>query len=209
MKREQNESICMKIVICLKTSGSKLFFSRFARKKANIVDASLSDLYEHFKSLAGVLNDNIDDDYSNDKAVIYEQLDVEMTMKKIEHAIVLQCIKKDKSHGLDGIINEYFLEFKDILMPFYTLFSMQCIIWVVFQTLCVTLLKGQYTNRVILQILVISLLSCMKKLFVSILNKSIISWAENNDVITNAQFGFRQLHSTVDAIFAVQTIVNK
>ena len=55
----------------------------------------------------------------------------------------------------------------------------------------------------------ISLLSCMTKLFTSILNKRLISWAENNDVITDAQFGFRPLHSTVDAIFALQTIVNK
>lgn len=36
-----------------------------------------------------------------------------------------------------------------------------------------------------------------------------MSWVERNDVITDALFGFRPLHSTVDAIFALQTIVNK
>ena len=37
----------------------------------------------------------------------------------------------------------------------------------------------------------ISLLGCMTKLFTSILNKRLISWAENNDVITDAQVWFQ------------------
>ena len=194
----------------IRKSNPKLFFSRFARKKANRVDASLSDLHEHFKSLAGVLNDNIDDDNSDDNAVIYEELDVDITMKEIENAI--QCLKKGKSHGLDGIINEYFIEFKDILLPFlHSIFNAMYNTGYFPNTLCDALIvpiykkgntadPGNYRG--------ISLLSCMTKLFTSILNKRLISWAENNDVITDAQFGFKPLHSTVDAIFALQTIVN-
>lgn len=36
-----------------------------------------------------------------------------------------------------------------------------------------------------------------------------MSWTESNEVITDAQSGFRPPHSTVGANLALQTIVNK
>lgn len=41
------------------------------------------------------------------------------------------------------------------------------------------------------------------------LNKILMSWTESSDATTDAQFGFRSSHSTVKAICALQTIVNK
>ena len=55
----------------------------------------------------------------------------------------------------------------------------------------------------------ITLISCMGKLFTSILNKRILDWDKENCVITDAQFGFKPGLSTIDAIFALQTLVNK
>ena len=55
----------------------------------------------------------------------------------------------------------------------------------------------------------ITLISCMGKLFTSILNKRILDWDKENCVITDAQFGFKPGSSTIDAIFALQTLVNK
>ena len=49
----------------------------------------------------------------------------------------------------------------------------------------------------------------MGKLFTSILNKRILDWDKENCVITDAQFGFKPGLSTIDAIFALQTLVNK
>ena len=45
------------------------------------------------------------------------------------------------------------------------------------------------------------LVSCMGKLFTSILNKRLLKWDKDNSVITDAQFGFRPGLGTVDAIF--------
>ena len=52
-------------------------------------------------------------------------------------------------------------------------------------------------------------ISCMTKLFTSVLNMHLLSRSEDNDVLTDAQFGFWPHHSTVDTIFALNTIIEK
>jgi hypothetical protein len=41
----------------------------------------------------------------------------------------------------------------------------------------------------------------------SVLNKRLLDWDKNYNIITDAQFGFRAGHSTID--FALQTLINK
>lgn len=47
---------------------------------------------------------------------------------------------------------------------------------------------------------------CFCKLFTSILNQRLITWSDNNNVITDAQFGFQLQRGTADAIFSLSTI---
>ena len=53
----------------------------------------------------------------------------------------------------------------------------------------------------------ISLVNCI--LFTSILNKRLLKWDKDNSVKMDAQFGFRPGLGTVDAIFVLQSLVNK
>jgi len=53
----------------------------------------------------------------------------------------------------------------------------------------------------------ITLLSCLSKLFTSVLNGRIEKFCEKKKSISDAQFGFRKCQSTVDAMFALQSIV--
>ena len=53
----------------------------------------------------------------------------------------------------------------------------------------------------------ITLLSCLSKLFTSVLNGRIEKFCEKKKSILDAQFGFRKCQSTVDAMFALQSIV--
>ena len=55
----------------------------------------------------------------------------------------------------------------------------------------------------------ITLISCFAKIFTGIINKRLTDWAENNTVISDAQFGFRKGRSTVDAIFVLNAIISK
>jgi hypothetical protein len=54
--------------------------------------------------------------------IIFEELEEEISLKEIEDSI--KTLKTGKSHGLDCIINQYSIVFKDILLPFlHTLFN--------------------------------------------------------------------------------------
>ena len=53
----------------------------------------------------------------------------------------------------------------------------------------------------------ITLLSCLSKLFTTILNQRIVSYCDKYNIISDAQFGFRKGLSTTDAIFALHSLV--
>ena len=55
----------------------------------------------------------------------------------------------------------------------------------------------------------ISLVSCLSKIFTGILNKRLNNWVENNNIVSDAQFGFRRGRSTIDAIFVLNAIIQK
>ena len=55
----------------------------------------------------------------------------------------------------------------------------------------------------------ISLVSNFGKLFTSVLNQRLIEWSQTFDIITDAQFGFRPGLGTVDAIFALTSLIFK
>ena len=55
----------------------------------------------------------------------------------------------------------------------------------------------------------ITLIICFSKFFTGVLNNRIYKWAEENNIVSDAQFGFRQNKSTVDAIFILNAAINK
>lgn len=54
----------------------------------------------------------------------------------------------------------------------------------------------------------IALMSCFSKLFTGIINKLLNIWCEQNEKLSDAQFGFRKGRSTCDAIFVLNALVN-
>lgn len=55
------------------------------------------------------------------KKLIFEEFEIDVYFNEIQDAP--KTLKPGKCHGLDGIINEYFIEFKDIVVPFvHTIF---------------------------------------------------------------------------------------
>ena len=50
-------------------------------------------------------------------------------------------------------------------------------------------------------------MSNLGKLFTTILNLRLLKWSYSNDILTDAQFGFRSGYSTIDAIFCVYSVI--
>ena len=55
----------------------------------------------------------------------------------------------------------------------------------------------------------ITLISCLGKLFSSVINQRIINWSNPNEISTDAQFGFKAGHSTIDAIFVLRKLIQR
>lgn len=62
-------------------------------------------------------------------------------------------------------------------------------------------------KNLILIIIEESALLATCKLFTSVLNNRLITWSDENNVITDAQFGFKSKCGTSDAIFALHTLI--
>ena len=50
-------------------------------------------------------------------------------------------------------------------------------------------------------------MSCISKLFTSIINKRLTEWAEENNIFCDNQFGFRNQRGTTDCMFILHGIV--
>ena len=55
----------------------------------------------------------------------------------------------------------------------------------------------------------ITLLSCLSKLFTSVVNNRLETFCSNFNIISDAQFGFRKGRSTIDAIYILMSLVQK
>jgi hypothetical protein len=49
----------------------------------------------------------------------------------------------------------------------------------------------------------------LSKVFIAILNELLNLWSSNEDVISDAQFGFKSGYSTTDAIFVLHVLINR
>lgn len=123
----------------------------------------------------------------------------------------IRRLKREKGHGSDCFLNEFFIEFKGFILPFLcTMFN---------AVLDSGYFPSSWTDATLVPVFKsgdvndpgnyrgISLVSNLGKLFTSILNLRLLTWASSNNVLTDAQFGFRNGYSTVDAIFCVYSVI--
>ena len=55
----------------------------------------------------------------------------------------------------------------------------------------------------------ITFTSVFAKIFSLILDNRLRKWAEDNEILSDCQFGFREKRSTADCIFVLTSIINK
>jgi hypothetical protein len=55
----------------------------------------------------------------------------------------------------------------------------------------------------------ITLVSCLSKIFSSVLNDRLLKWSDENNIVSDAQFGFKPGFGTTNAIFALQGVISR
>ena len=172
---------------------------------------------DHFKNLASkesTLNDigknEVTDNLERENVNI-DLIDNEITLEELNTSI--KGLKRDKSCGNDGIVNEFIINaplyVKDfLLLLFNTILSLEympdkwCIGTIV--PIFKSGDKGEVNNY-----RGITLLSIVCKLFTKIMNSRLNHWAEKEGVLTESQFGFRSQRGTTDCLFILHGLIEK
>ena len=176
-------------------------------KKNNEIPIELDKLYEHFKALSS----------ENENEVGQENIECETNVcdsspilnRPITDDEVKKCISKlknNKSAGIDGILNEHIKSTQDIMNPLYVLLFNKILDTGVFPAewlvgVIVPLYKNKGDVHDPNNYRGITLLSCIGKLFTSILNERLKEYSTVNHSINENQAGFRHEYSTLDHIF--------
>ncbi|XP_060585357.1 uncharacterized protein LOC132741248 [Ruditapes philippinarum] len=201
----------------LRGKNPKAFWSYFSKKKCRKGEnIDIADFYEYFKGISEEISISGNHDAEefckrnlNHNDVIYEELDGVITSEEILKAI--KSLKRGKAGSLDHLINEYFIEAGDILIGhivdiFNNIFDSGYFPDQWMEGLIIPLYKKGDENQVN-NYRGITLISCIAKLFTSVLNNRLTCWSCKYNINTDAQFGFRAGFSTTDAIFALHTLV--
>ncbi|MCG8110258.1 MAG: reverse transcriptase family protein, partial [Candidatus Thiodiazotropha taylori] len=147
---------------------------------------------------------------NHETETINNEINSPITENEIIKAI--RSLKNNKSPGIDEIKNEHIKSSLEYLLPIYhKLFNLifdKGIIpesWLIGNILPIYKNKGDSHNPENYR--PITLLSCLGKVFTSILNNRLNQYAEDHEVLTDCQAGFRKGYSTADNLFIINSLV--
>ena len=174
------------------------------------------DFFEHFKTLAEretYLNElgrrEIEVSMQERQEKYIEQLDTPVTMGELENGI--KELKSDKAPGVDMVLNEFLINASYgakllILMIFNNILQLEYFPECWAQGEVIPIFKSGDKNKAN-NYRGITLLSCMGKLFTRIMNARMTKWVEENRVLNETQFGFRQGRGTRDCLFVLHGLI--
>ena len=195
----------------LKTSNPREFWkilnSSNPKKECK---APLNDLYTYFKNVNDCPHKTTYDVASNNNT--YENTEINVPISEQEVRVAINQLNNNKSAGIDNVKNEHIKCTSSLMIPIYTkLFN------IIFDT---ALLPDSWTIGVIKPIYKkgdpilpenyrpITLLSCLGKLFTSVINNRLKKYSEKYNIIEQVQAGFRQNHSTSDNLFIIKSLID-
>jgi hypothetical protein len=136
-------------------------------------------------------------------------LNYSITDTEIEN--VVRNLPNNKAVGTDCIRNEYLKSTLHLLLPSYVkIFNIIFDTGIFPKSWTLGVIQPVYKNKGDSKdpsnYRPISLLSCFSKVFTSILNNRLNSFADEVNLISPSQAGFRKMHSTLDNIFILKSI---
>ncbi|MEW8548622.1 MAG: reverse transcriptase family protein [Candidatus Thiodiazotropha sp.] len=183
-------------------------FINSLKEKSIKTTPTLEEFYEHFKL------QNLDFDQNSETLNLDNIDNNELLNAKITPEEIMRCINKlnnGKSPGPDHIMNEHIKSTCSIFLPLYEK---------LFNTILDTghfpeqwsigcihpIYKNKGERNDVKNYRPITILSCLGKLFTSILNLRLNEYLEENFLLSENQAGFRRQYSTLDHIFTMHAL---
>ena len=203
----------------LRHAQPKSFWQMFSKKKVAVSQIiNVSEFFDYFSKLQdelvtpGVREANQFCENFDLNLDEYEWPELNSGISADEVYKVVRSLKTNKACAQDRLLNEYFIESIDILCP-YMVDIFNAILdsgyfpelWT--KGVIVPLHKKNDLSNVS-NYRGITLVSCFSKIFTGIINNRVTKWIESNEMLSDAQCGFRSGRSTVDAIFILKSIVD-
>ena len=170
---------------------------------------------EHFKRLSSDHDAsralNLDDELEGNLPPTFEELDQPITLHEIKKSC--QQLGTNKSCSSDDIIYEYFKESITITgNALLLLFNYILETGKFPQSWCKGTIipiykKGDTCDPNNYR--GITLTCCFAKFFTLILNNRLKNWADQNDILTDAQFGFKKGFGTTDSVIILNALIEK
>ena len=208
-----------KVIENLRHSKPKDFWKFFSKRKHVSNDINPEEFFNFFSAMQHDLLTNpgtgassfCDSHNFNGTECNYDELHKPISIEEIHVAI--KRLKTNKAFGSDQLLNEYFIVSFDIISAhlvdlFNAILNSGCFPDEWSRGIIVPLHKKGDPNDVN-NYRGITLVSSFFKMFTSILNKRVNDWVENNNIVSDAQFGLRKARSTVDAILVLNTVIQK
>ena len=125
----------------------------------------------------------------------------------------VKSLKNNKAAGIDGILNEFIKHTIDILITLYVKLFNKILDtgdlpedWLT--GLIIPIYKNKGSKDDANNYRGITLLSCLGKLFTSILNHRLTEFCEKNLILKEIQAGFRKGYSTSDHVFVLKHLID-
>ena len=169
------------------------------------------DLFEHFKSVYGEEQDEMNEQTPIADNTFNSDFDTEISETELKTAIFSQ--NNNKSTGTDRLCAELFKDSFDIVSPFLLKLYNRLFLngeyprlWG--EGIIVPIFKGGNPDEAG-NYRGITLINILGKIYSQILLNRLNKWAEKEETLLDSQFGFQKGKSTVDCIFTLYSIIAK
>ena len=180
-------------------------------KNSNI---TIGSLFEHFKILSykePTAGDNsFDPRNAAAEGTVTEELNAEFTIEEIN--LCIRNLKNNKASGNDQVINEYLKNCpEEVVVLIVKLFNVILATGIIPEEWCKGLInpiyKGKGSQKSANNYRGITLLSCMGKLFTSVLNNRLTTFLTKRGILGEEQAAFRAGYCTYDHMFVLNCLI--
>ena len=180
----------------------------------NIENINLDALHDYFRNLNDVQT-NVNDTGIDNDTLPPEHIDMILNSDIIRDEIknVIANLKNNKASGYDDVLNEHIKCTVDIMLPIYQkLFNLVLNFSAIPEAWTQGIIQPIYKKKGDIKdptsYRPITLVSCLGKTFTAVLNTRLGRLADEVELISEAQTGFRKGYSTLDNMFTLYALIS-
>ena len=220
-QKKSNYNRVMSVSLSSNIQNPEAFWSqvrKICRCYKQVPNISLQDWYDHFTKVMCDSNHRLPDGWELEIDQRYNKIateddDLNAPFDSSEVQLALSSLRAKKSSGIDNVCSEMLICSIELILPylaavFNEIFSTGAYPKCWSESIIVPIHKKgnvHETNNY----RGISLTSILSKVFVHVLKSRLTKWADENNLLSEMQAGFRKGYSTIDNVFVLYNVIQR